>query len=280
MALKSTTQEPNKIIPKTAQLPKIQQAPVNTLQGPRSYVSRVVSMLLPELNSSQSFTLPTQESLGLERVNSKLFYQISSCDLPSFGPRQDSFFQYINDNVVKSTESTKCDINSTQNHKRQKCGTQQTAYVNGRGFNRWTELEEIFLSGIVMDMYYRRHSLKPTNQEKENAKAKGASCDMLVWQEIWNRYNLARKRFEILTGRITAERSVKSLQRHWKETGLKTTNSAEESKTLPPTKLREKFWDEKYNICSILNCTEDSYCNLLRDVKMIMEYKRIHCEYV
>lgn len=149
--------------------------------------------------------------------------------------------------------------------------------TGGRGCNRWTEREEVFLSGIVMDVYYRRHSLKPTNVEKTKAKESGSSCDMLVWQQIGARYNTARERFLELTGRRTSERSIKSLQRHWKETGFKTKlTTDEENEEMPVTKKRERKWDDVYNLHYFLSCTDEMFEKMKQDEKKVGAYKARH----
>lgn len=150
--------------------------------------------------------------------------------------------------------------------------------TGGRGSKRWTEREEIFLSGIVMDVYYRRHSLKPTKAEKEEAKNAKLSCEMLVWQEIGRRYNLARERFEEIMKKSTAKRTVKSLQRHWKETGSKSkyNESVDIEDELPLTKQREIRWDEEYNISFILSGTHEHFEQIKSNEAKVSEYKRIH----
>ena len=69
----------------------------------------------------------------------------------------------------------------------------------GRMCRRWSETDDVFLTGIVMDTYRRRHSLKPYRGEKGSKRA-ALRRETLVWQGIHQRYEVARKRYLMLTG--------------------------------------------------------------------------------
>ena len=80
----------------------------------------------------------------------------------------------------------------------------------------WCEIDEAFLTGIVMDTYRRRHSLKPFLRETQCRSALMGSNNTLVWKGIKQRYDVARHRHKFLTGHVIVERTVKALQRRIK----------------------------------------------------------------
>ena len=56
---------------------------------------------------------------------------------------------------------------------------------------RWPPIDEAFLTGIVMETYYRRHSLKPFRNEKK-VELRHAKGETVVWKGIHQRYEVAR----------------------------------------------------------------------------------------
>ena len=159
--------------------------------------------------------------------------------------------------------------------KREAMNFSSESAIFAKACNRWFEREDVFLSGIVMDIYYRRHSLKPTNDEKNQAKEKGVSYDMLVWQEISARYNVARERFKTLTGKMSPARSTKSLQRHWKETGLKRFARFVEQEGVPATKRREQCWDQFFNYKQVLSCDDSDFQKFIADESKVKRYQQL-----
>ena len=129
---------------------------------------------------------------------------------------------------------------------------------------RWTEREEIFLTGIVLDFYYRRHSLKPSIEQSAAAKKSGNKKDKLVWREIQQVYTRACERFDYLYGTQTSSRTPRALQKHWKEMGKRQKEAFERDEyDVPLTKQRERTFAEEYNVDYILTCSETSFKNKL-----------------
>lgn len=118
--------------------------------------------------------------------------------------------------------------------------------------NQWTERENVFLTGIILEQYYRRHSLKPTKLEKEDAAKNGESSTKLIWKRIHEAYEVACVRFYRLTGMETPTRTIEALQKHWKETGKR--RAKEDAYQVPDTKKFQHLWDEKYNSYHVLTC--------------------------
>ena len=105
---------------------------------------------------------------------------------------------------------------------------------------RWTEREDIFLTGIILDVYCVRHSLKPSTK---GCKKSGE----LVWQHIHERYNFACKKYSQITGAVLPERTVKALRKRWKDTAISTENEVLVGAT---NKTMEyfKLWDLNYKL--------------------------------
>ena len=132
----------------------------------------------------------------------------------------------------------------------------------GRMSRRWSELDDIFLTGIVMDTYRRRHSLKPYRGEK-GLKRSASKGETLVWQGIHQRYEVARRRYFMLTGRGLRPRSLKALQKRWKLTNRTRENAVDATGCflhhLPLSKKYEKQWEENYNYDNLLTCPEEQF---------------------
>ena len=133
----------------------------------------------------------------------------------------------------------------------------------------WTPLENIFLTGIVMDEYYRRHSLKPTAQETASANG-----ERIIWQMIHRRYSVACSRHYRLTRQLLPARTLEALAKHWKETGRRS-ESDQEQYTVPLSKTLEREWDFKYNAFYILSCPDNVFDHLLQQIET--QWGQCHC---
>lgn len=124
---------------------------------------------------------------------------------------------------------------------------------------RWIPREDVFLVGCVLDTYYRRHSLKPTRNERDDAIKNKVSPNTLVWQIIHRKFTNACKRYFELTERDSYPRTLRALQKRWKSKS-KILNAEENAATLvPPTKIHEREWDNIYNRDFLLSCPEARY---------------------
>ena len=137
--------------------------------------------------------------------------------------------------------------------------------------SRWTKQEDIFLTGVVMDCYYRRHSLKASMEERNEAKRLGVPVNTLVWSKIHAKYCEATARHYRLTGKTLASRSAGALQKHWKQTGRKRKASDDEDDVdyMPLTKQYERIWEEKYNCNYILTCSAERFQKLLKTSQLV-----------
>ena len=111
---------------------------------------------------------------------------------------------------------------------------------------RWTEREDIFLTGIVLDMYCLRHSLKPTKAEKMQCDGNLGETGELVWREIHDTYQHACDRYFELHGHKTPPRTLKALQKRWTETGHQMYEASATAR-LRLTKRYLALWDEYFN---------------------------------
>ena len=135
---------------------------------------------------------------------------------------------------------------------------------------RWTEAQDIILTGIVLDVYCQRHSLKPTRKEKTQANEDSAQSDRLVWREIKAYYDRATYRRFVLYGETYPPRSVEALQKRWKETGKENKKNyvigpeSKKRKRQPClTKIYARIWDEDYNNGDILTCSSNEFAVML-----------------
>ena len=140
---------------------------------------------------------------------------------------------------------------------------QQYATSPTRQFNRWSETEKIFLTGVVLDVYFRRHSLKPSNEERRKAVQCGISVKTLVWHEVQRKYLLACMRYGMLTGEELPSRSARALQKHWKDTGKEGKHMSLKARVdedyEPKTKTRARIWDTVYNRENVLIGSEINF---------------------
>ena len=109
---------------------------------------------------------------------------------------------------------------------------------------RWTQLEDIFLAGIVLDIYCVRHSLKPRSSERKGEQ-------QFVWREIHEKYELACMRYNKSKGTNLSSRTLKALQKRWQETGTHSNDEAA-SEQKQRTKAYLSLWTETLNRNGIL----------------------------
>ena len=128
--------------------------------------------------------------------------------------------------------------------------------------SRWSERENIILCGIVLDTYYSRHSLKPCNYEKRQAKMNGIPVKTLIWSQIQNKYTTACKRIAIITGKEIVMRTTNALQKRWKDLGKEQRETPIRSNNcISMTKQRLKIWDDIYNCDNVLLGSEENFRN-------------------
>lgn len=132
---------------------------------------------------------------------------------------------------------------------------------------RWSLREDIFLSGIILDVYYRRHSLRPSIVEQAEARTKRLPVETIVWRRIQKRYDLACRRYEKLTKIKSSKRSIRALQKRWKLTGTGNKEALYKGKLMPRTKYLEKLWDQDYNAEEILTGPEEEFQRMFRQKK-------------
>lgn len=130
---------------------------------------------------------------------------------------------------------------------------------------RWQEVEDIFLHGIVLDTYSRRHSLKPFKEETKTGET-------IIWNQVHKRYKTACRRHLALTGESLGDRTVRAIQKRWKhgQHSDKDDIIIDESgcfvNPMPTYKRYQREWDMRYNVNGILSCPEklfkEAYDNL------------------
>ena len=75
----------------------------------------------------------------------------------------------------------------------------KTPNGNQKVFFHWTTTEEVVLTGVVMNQYFRRHSLKPTKEEQTvAAREKTRGEESVVWSMIHAEYETACSRLNLL----------------------------------------------------------------------------------
>ena len=119
--------------------------------------------------------------------------------------------------------------------------------------SRWLRVEEILLSGCVLDVYYRNHSLRASRSQKKGT----------VWKRIEEMYNTARERLFTITGQDLPPRTMYSLQKRWKQSGeMGKVNGAN-----TPSVTREyvNLWDVYYNIDNRLLCSKEKFQKYLKE---------------
>ena len=125
---------------------------------------------------------------------------------------------------------------------------------------RWSERENVILCGIVLDTYCSRHSLKPCNDEKRQARMKGMTAKTLIWNQIQKKYTTACKRIAIIVGQQVRKRTTKALQKRWKDLGKEQRDAYTRSNNyISMTKQRFQKWDVVYNRDNLLLGSEENF---------------------
>lgn len=130
-------------------------------------------------------------------------------------------------------------------------------------YPRWCPKEDIFLHGIVLDTYGRRHSLKPFL--KDSKQKKSVHGETVVWNQVHNRYKIACRRYEALTGEVLGERTVRAIQKRWKQGDHSNPDDLAMDETgsyishMPSYKKYQREWDYKYNADDLLTCSEKRF---------------------
>ena len=124
----------------------------------------------------------------------------------------------------------------------------------------WSERENVILCGIVLDTYCSRHSLKPCNDEKRQAKMKGMTAKTLIWNQIQKKYTTACKRIAIIVGQQVRGRTTKALQKRWKDLGKEQRDAyTRNNNYISMTKQRFQKWDVVYNRDNLLLGSEENF---------------------
>ena len=114
--------------------------------------------------------------------------------------------------------------------------------------SKWTHIEKVVLTGVVMDEYSRRHSLKPTEDEKRAARARGCPSTSLVWSIIHENYETARVRLNLSPeGHQLPFRSLEAIKKRWKELGRRRRDEAKERGIVSTTYQNFVEWNERLN---------------------------------
>ena len=121
--------------------------------------------------------------------------------------------------------------------------------------SKWREnVDGVILSGLVMEEFFRRHSLKPTTKELDAVPRGDPRSDKLVWRRITNRYERARLRVLQVYNIYVAPRTLCSLMKKWKESApIKT------RKGMWTTREQEDAWRYRWNRGDILACDEQTW---------------------
>lgn len=112
---------------------------------------------------------------------------------------------------------------------------------------KWTTRENVFFSGIALAHYSFRHSFKSKNEEENQH----------VWKNIKRCYDLACKRYYILTGEATGARSLEAMMKHWKETAQILPGNT--YSCYSQAKLWEMEFNKDYNVGFILTCSDEEF---------------------
>ena len=132
---------------------------------------------------------------------------------------------------------------------------------NSRRSQVWTLTDETFLTGIVLDTYRRRHSLRPCRREEKHSRRKRRGTD--VWTGIALRYEIARQRYQRLSGREIPRRTVRALEKRWKLSNRQKEDKVDRYgnflQTSCSSKQLETLWDTRYNVGLILTCPREEY---------------------
>ena len=123
---------------------------------------------------------------GLEMEEDDPFYQV--CALLSETSNKTRISETSTPNTAFTDERTFVDNGSDMSLIKK--GRAKTA-SKPAPTQSWTKLDEIFLTGIVIKTYRKRHSLKPFRNVEKSEKYL-AKSETLVWNRIHRRYEVAR----------------------------------------------------------------------------------------
>lgn len=162
------------------------------------------------------------------------------------------------------------DIPQKTNYSKRQCvqlSTDSNVCESDQKNGRWTENEDIFLTGIVMDTFAMRHSLKAKRLDKVESMKSRKTTEKAVWHRILEYYNTANRRFFQLTGKSMRARSVTALRKRWLETG----KSSQYIGQMTKTKSYMKIWDNIYNVEMVLTGDESNFHKFCR--KSMSDYR-------
>ena len=122
----------------------------------------------------------------------------------------------------------------------------------------WTPVEEVFLTGIVMDTYRRNHSLKPA--DSKTSRMKDQTRGYSIWDGIHQRYYVALQRHHFLTGELLPRRTMSAIRKRWKRRDKTQESQVDDHGcflvTIPATRDRELVWETEYNVEERYTCPE------------------------
>lgn len=133
-------------------------------------------------------------------------------------------------------------------------------------FRRWEEREEVFLCAAVTERFYRCHSLSPSQDEKDIAKANNEGSDHIVWRKIRARVIEFINRYYEFTGIKTTVRSVEAIQKRWKLTGQARRELGTSNEECITEQLLN-YWNEQYNANKLLSGPRADFDNFIRQLK-------------
>ena len=126
----------------------------------------------------------------------------------------------------------------------------------------WTQEEDTFLTGIIMDTYRRRHSLRPCREDKHST-ATGRNSSTVVWSGIARRYEIARQRYHLMSGHKLPQRTVRALEKRWKLSSQQKEDDVDEHgcvvQNTCSSRTLEVLWYTRYNVDFILTCPEEDF---------------------
>lgn len=237
----------------------------------RAIQSPIVTSFLEKLTprSAIKFDSPTVASPLKEPLFPYLHRTQHSLELKPW-----KFAEVMKEDVVEDQTLEKTEQEEPKKKaKRQSKVSSEPATTVNRTSKRWVQHEDVILCGLVMETYYRRHSLKPSQAEKQQADAKEESSESLVWSKIHEQYVTCCRRFTEITGRDCQGRSVRAIQKRWKISGKQADHVTPGGKKIPITKFHQQLWDFVYNEDNILTSSPAEYAELLQDKDRLIKYK-------
>lgn len=142
--------------------------------------------------------------------------------------------------------------------------------VEGKGCRLWTELEEVFLVGLVFDALYKRGSLAPSKHERQEKD----KC----WQKLKQKYDVAVSRYAFLTRSSTSTkecftRTKLALLRHFKVLKAQVSEDKSDDEEVPFFKKLHLQWDNDYNKQNILCCTDEKFKVIVTKLRSTSNHK-------